>query len=214
MRQSNAVLVCGFAALLGLAGCAGKVRYPSFYVLNVPAPPSPGEHASPTLGSAGVQPFTAAGFLKGGHIVYRPSPEQVGFYNYDRWAEDPRQAVTKAFVQEIQSRGIFSSVQLYDVRESPDYLLTGILDHLEEVDQGHKVMVEASVSARLIDRRNNEVLWADTATSTGSVDERSVAGVVAEMSRQLGSTVSTLVSSMQDHFSMAASVSGRLQAEQ
>jgi ABC-type uncharacterized transport system auxiliary subunit len=214
MRLSNAILVCGFAVLLGLAGCAGKVRYPSFYVLNVPAPPSRSAQATPIPGSAAVQEFTAAGFLKGGYIVYRPSPEQVGFYNYDRWAEDPRRVVTKAFVQEIQERGIFNSVQVYDGRESPDFLLTGTLDHLEEVDQGRKVMIQASISARLIDRRNNEVLWADTTTKTGAVDERSVPGVVAEMSRQLGSAVSSLVSSMQDHFSTTASLSGRLRAEQ
>jgi cholesterol transport system auxiliary component len=214
MRLSNAILVCGFATLLGLAGCASKVRYPSFYVLNVPAPPSRGAHAAPILGSAAVQEFTAAGFLKGGSIVYRPSAEQVGFYDYNRWAEDPRQVVTKAFVQEIQSRAIFSSVQLYNGRESPDYLLTGTLDHLEEVDEGRKVSIQVSVSARLIDQRTSEVLWSDTTTKTGTVDERSVPGVVAEMSRQLGSAVSSLVSSMQDHLSTTASLSGRSRAEQ
>jgi uncharacterized lipoprotein YmbA len=214
MRLSNAILVCGFAALLGLAGCAGKVRYPSFYVLNVPAPPSRSAQATPIPGSAAVQEFTAAGFLKGGYIVYRPSPEQLGFYNYDRWAEDPRQVVTRAFVQEIQGREIFSSVQLYNGQGSPDYLLAGTIDHLEEVDQGHKVTIQAGVSARLIDRRTSEVLWADMTTKTGTVDERSVPGVVAEMSRQLGSAVSTLVSSMQDHFSTTASLSGRSREKQ
>jgi ABC-type uncharacterized transport system auxiliary subunit len=198
----------------GAGGCAGKVRYPSFYVLSVPASPSRTAQAKPILGSAGVQEFTAAGFLKGGYIVYRPSSEQLSFYNYGRWAEDPRQVVTKAFVQEIQSRGIFNSVQLYDGRESPDYMLAGTLDHLEEVDEGHKVSIQVSVSARLIDRQTNNTLWADSITKSGMVDERSVPGVVAEMSRQLGNAVSILVSSMQDHFSSTASVAGRLRAEQ
>jgi ABC-type uncharacterized transport system auxiliary subunit len=125
MRPTNAILAPGFAALLALAGCASKIHYPSFYVLNVPAPPSRAAQAKPIPGSVGVQEFTAAGFLKRGYIVYRPSSEQLGFYNYDRWAEDPRQVVTKAFVQEIQSRGIFNSVQLYDGRESPDYMPAG-----------------------------------------------------------------------------------------
>jgi len=33
-------------------------------------------------------------YLRQGASVYRPSPEQVGFYNCQRWAVNPREFVT------------------------------------------------------------------------------------------------------------------------
>ena len=190
-------------ALASLTGCSGKIRYPSYYVLNVPAPPTAND-SKPLLGSVAVRQFTAPSFLKEGSIVYRPSAEQLEFYNYHRWAEDPRRVATQAMAREIQVRGLFNSVDVFDGRSSPDYLITGTLDHLEEVDQGSKVSIEVSLSARLINLRTGEELWRDTSTKTATLDERSVPGIVSELSRELGSAIASLTSSMQDHLAAAS----------
>src|SRR5262249_7547497 len=127
------------AALVSLAGCAGKVRYPNYYVLSLPTPAGAAMQSAPAFGPAAVREFSAPGFLTDGPIVYRQSLAQLGFYNYHRWAEDPRRAVTGAIVRELRARGIFQSVDLLDGRGSPAYLITGTLDHLEEVDDGPSV---------------------------------------------------------------------------
>jgi uncharacterized lipoprotein YmbA len=194
-------------ALAGLTGCAGKIRYPSYYVLNVPAPPT-AKDSMPLLGSVAVRQFSAASFLKEGSIVYRPSAEQLEFYNYHRWAEDPRRVATQAMAREIQARGLFNSVDVFDGRSPSEYLITGTLDHLEELDQGSKVSIEVSLSARLINLRTGEELWRDTSTKTATLDERSVPGIVSELSRELGSAVTSLTSSMQARLSTASSLSG------
>ncbi len=192
-------------ALASLTGCAGKIRYPSYYVLNVPPPLSASERPKPILGPVAVREFSAPGFLRGGPIAYRQSPDQVDFYDYHRWAEDPRREVTAAMVREMQARGIFQSVDVFDGRGSPECLLTGTLDHLEEVDQGATVSIEISLSARLINVRTGEVLWQGTSSKTAEVDQHSIPGIVAEMSRDLGSAVEHLVSSMQDRLAAASS---------
>jgi cholesterol transport system auxiliary component len=194
-------------ALASLTGCGGKIRYPSYYVLNVPAPPTVNDRSNPVLGSVAVRQFSAPSFLKEGSIVYRPSDEQLEFYNYHRWAEDPRRVATQAMAREIQARGLFKSVEIFDGRDSPDYLITGTLDHLEEIDQRSKVSIEVSLSARLINLRTGEELWRDTSTKTATLDERSVPGIVSELSRDLGSAVASLTSSMQDRLSTASSLS-------
>lgn len=191
-------------ALASLAGCAGKVRYPSYYVLNVPAPDSINDRPKPMLGSVAIREFRAPGFLRGGPIAFRKSPEQLDFYNYHRWAVDPRSAVTDAVIQQIQSRGIFQSVDLFDGRGTPECLVTGTIDHLEEVDQGTNISIEVSLSARLINLRTGEVLWQDRVSTTAKLDQRSVPGIVAEMSRDLGNAVEHLVSSMQDRVAGAS----------
>ena len=195
-------------ALASLTGCGGKIRYPSYYVLNVPPPPAANDRSKPVLGSVAVRQFSAPSFLKEGSIVYRPSGEQVEFYNYHRWAEDPRRVATEAMAQEIQARRLFGSVDIFDGRTSPDYLITGTLDHLEEFDQGSRVSIEVSLSARLVDLRTGEELWRDTSTRTAMLDERTVPGIVSELSKELGNAVTSLTSSMQDRLSTASSASG------
>jgi len=193
-------------ALVGIAGCGGKIRYPNYYVLTVPAPPSANVRPKPLLGSVAVREFSAPGFLKEGSIVYRPSPEQVDFYNYARWGEDPRRAVTQAMAREVQARRVFESVDVFDGRVLPKYFLTGTLEHLEEVDQGAKVSIEVGVSARLADARSGEVLWEGASTKTATLDEHSVAGIVSGMSHELATAVAELAASMQGQLLAASSL--------
>jgi ABC-type uncharacterized transport system auxiliary subunit len=195
------VLVVLMTALVSLAGCTGKIRYPNYYALDLPTPVSAANQPAPTHGSVAVREFDAPRFLRGGPIAYRESQDQLGFYEYHRWAEDPRRVVTAAMVREMQARGLFQSVDLFDGHGSPECMITGTLEHLEEVDQGANVSVEVRLSAQLINLRTGEVLWRDTSSITTKLDRRSVPGVVAEMSRNLEEAVRHLVSSMQDRLS-------------
>jgi len=213
MRNSKLILTIGLVTVIvSLAGCAGKIRYPSYYVLDVPTV-VPATRSAPILGSVAVREFDAPRFLREGPIAYRPSPEQLDFYDYHRWAEDPRRAVTAAMVRELQGRGLFRSVDLFDGRGSPECLLTGTVDHLEEVDQGTNVLTEVTLSARLINLRTGEVLWQDTSSQTAKLDQRSVPGIVAEISQDLGSAVGHLVSSMQDGLTVGSSSQNRSNTE-
>jgi cholesterol transport system auxiliary component len=207
MNNPKVILAVGFAiGLVSLAGCAGKTRYPSYYVLNLPAPVAPSVPPAPILGTAAIREFRAPGFLTSGPIVYRPSREQVGFYNYDHWVEDPRRVVTAAMIRELRARGIFQSVEPFDGRGSPAYLISGTLDHLEEIDDGTSVSIEVGLSASLLNATTGEVLWRGASSQTARVDQHSVPGVVAEMSRDLSIAVERLVSSMQNRISAASPV--------
>jgi len=199
MRKIAVIFALG--GFISLGGCAG-VRYPSYYVLIVPQQPA--SQRTPTkqaLGSVAVREFSAPTFLKEGAIVYRPGPEQLDYYTYALWAEDPRRIATEALIRELQERRLFQSVDLYDGRQSPDCLMMGSLDHLEEFDEKSNVSVEVGLSARIINLRSGEVLWRGTSMKTVKVADRSVPGVVLEMSSGLGSAVNSLVDSMQAQLS-------------
>jgi hypothetical protein len=91
--------------------------------------------------------------------------------------------------------------------------LTGTIDHLEEVDEGAKVSIEVSLSARLVNVRTGEVLWQGAVSKEAKLDERSVPGIVAEMSREVGNVVEGLVSSMQEHVAASSASLGRSSTE-
>ena len=198
MRKSRLLKTIVLTTAIGiLAGCGSKIRYPSYYVLNVPAPPSARNSSKPILGPVAVREFSAPSYLRSGPIVYRPSQQELNFYQYHHWAEDPRRVVTAEMVEGIQARGLFQSVDMFDGRGSPKYLVTGTLDHLDELEEGTSVSIEVSLSARLINLQTGDVLWHDRKSKTTKLDQRSVPGIVAEMSRDLTDAVDTLVSSME-----------------
>src|SRR4051812_15680007 len=96
MRKTVTTIVFGLATLMILVGC-GSVRYPNYYTLKLPAPPDPpaSENAHATLA---IREFSAPAYLRQGAIVYKTSPEQIGFYDYHRWATEPSDVVTNALI--------------------------------------------------------------------------------------------------------------------
>ena len=182
---------------LGMTGCAGKVRYPSYYVLNPSVPEPRATQTAPLARSVAVREFAAPDYLRQGPIVYREPGNRLGYYEYNRWAVDPRRSVTDILIRNLQSRGIFQSVGRYDGRGAPDCMLSGEILHLEEVDDGAGVSIEVTLSARLTDVHTGNLLWQDTASQTAKLDQRSIPGLVGEMSRDLENTIGSLVSSME-----------------
>jgi len=57
-----------------------------------------------------------AGYLRLGLIVYRSAPGEIGFYEYQRWAADPRMLSTSAAIDRLSATGQFSLVSMYDLR--------------------------------------------------------------------------------------------------
>jgi cholesterol transport system auxiliary component len=183
---------------LALGGCAG-VRYPNYYTLNIPNPVSASRTAAPISGTVVVQEFRAPAYLRQGPIVYRPEPEQIAFYDYHHWAEDPRRTVTAAVVRDLQQT--FKAAELYDGRGDAEFLLTGTLDHLEELDNGRSVSVGVGISAALKNLKTGDVIWSGTSSKTSAVEERSVPGVVAAMSRELSEAAEEIVASLRNQLS-------------
>src|SRR6202167_3673293 len=142
MRKNATRIVFCLAALVILTGC-GRVRYPNYYTLNLPAAPDPPaeEKAHATLA---IREFRASNYLRQGAIVYKTSPEQIGFYAYHRWAVDPRDFVTNAITERLRASGAFAHVQAYNGSRDAGYVLSGRLENLEELDYQGGVKVQAA----------------------------------------------------------------------
>src|SRR5271165_928692 len=131
--------VCALSLLI--SGCG--VRYPSYYTLSIAPPLKADVSATPRPATVAVQQFETPGYLRQGRIVYSQNPGEIGFYEYHRWAVDPGVAVTTAMVETLRSGRLFSVVAPYDSHDRSDYLLTGRLEKLDEIDYGGEVRVEA-----------------------------------------------------------------------
>ena len=169
----------------------GKIPPTRYYTLDLPPAPSP--QASTAQESVAVRPVTAADPFAQDRIVYRPSRHEVGFYEYHRWAADPRESVQSALIEELEASGLFQTVSAYDGRMRPDYLLQARIERLEEVDFESGVKVYVEIAAELVDASTNRVVWTGTGEASGTVGSPEVGAVVAEMSRAVTESLDQIV---------------------
>jgi ABC-type uncharacterized transport system auxiliary subunit len=190
-KHRMAVLVV-MAALIGLAGCGGAVKYPNYYALHVPPPPDPPPQEGVRT-SLAIREFRSPAYLRQGPIVYKTSAEQIGFYEYHRWAVDPREFVTSAVADRLRVSGNFAEVKIYDGRPGIDYILSGRLEKLEEIDYEGGVKVEVAISAQMISVATGAPVWTNSVSEVGTVGQRSVPGIVAEMNRTMERAIEKLL---------------------
>ena len=128
--------------------------------------------------------------------MYRQTPEEIGFYDYHRWAADPAETVTTAMIDSLRSSRLFSFVKRYDGQGQQDFLLVGRLERLEEIDYGGGVRVEARISAELMNLHAGATVWTGDADETVGIDTRNVNSVVAGMSDTVRKSIDRLVASL------------------
>jgi ABC-type uncharacterized transport system auxiliary subunit len=192
MKTHAIAVLLALTALISLAGCGGAVKYPNYYTLHVPPPPDPPVQEGVSA-SLAVREFRSPTYLHQGAIVYKTSPEQIGFYNYHRWAVDPREFVTNAVTDRLRASGSFAQVKLYDGRSNVDYVLSGRLEKLEEVDYEGGVKVEVAISAQMTSLNTGATVWTNAVSEIGTVGLHDVPVVVAEMNRTMERAIEKLL---------------------
>ena len=186
-----ALLAVMIAASFGCGGTPPKTQY---YVLHIPAPaPAPGQKLEKT---AMVMRFDAPRMLEQDRIVYRPGKQEVGFYEYHRWAEDPRSVMTRSLLEQLRARGTFANVVAFDGRTKADYIVRGRIDRLEEVDADGGVTAHVALSAELIDAETRKPVWEGKGGDSAQVSVGEVSSVVAQMSRAAESSVGKLAAGL------------------
>ncbi len=172
------------ALIILLVGCGGAVKYPNYYALHVPPPPDPPAQDG-VRASLAIREFRSPTYLRQGAIVYKTSPEQIGFYNYHRWAVDPREFLTNAVADRLRASGTFTQVKLYDGRPDINYVLSGRLEKLEEIDYEGGVKVEVAISAQMTSLATGATVWTNAVSEVGTVGQHDVPAVVSEMNRTM-----------------------------
>ncbi len=192
MKKHSTAVSLVLVALMVVAGCGGRVKYPNYYTLHLPPPPDPPapENVHATLA---VREFRSPVYLRQGPIVYKTSPEQVCFYNYHRWAVDPRDFVTSAVTDGLRASGNFSQVKPYDGHSDEDYVLSGRIEKLEEIDYEGGVKVQVAISAQMVSLATGATVWTNSVSEVGTVSQRDVPAVVSAMNGTMGRAIEKLL---------------------
>jgi hypothetical protein len=85
---------------------------------------------------------------------------------------------------------------MYDGRPNNDYVFSGKLEKLEEVDYESGVKVEVAMSAQITKVATGAMVWSNAVSETGTVSQRNVRGVVSEMNRTVDLAINKLLSTV------------------
>jgi ABC-type uncharacterized transport system auxiliary subunit len=73
-------------------------------------------------------------------------------------------------------------VKRYDGRPDTQYLVSGRLEKLEEIDYEGGVKVVVAISAQMVRFDTGATVWTKSVSKVGNVDKRDVSAVVSAMS--------------------------------
>jgi ABC-type uncharacterized transport system auxiliary subunit len=93
----------------------------------------------------------------------------------------------------LRASGNFTQVKLYDGRSDVNYVLSGRLEKLEEIDYEGGVKVEVAISAQMTSIATGATVWTNVVSEMGDVNKRDVAAVVSEMGRTMDRAIEKLL---------------------
>jgi ABC-type uncharacterized transport system auxiliary subunit len=196
-NRRQRALRAGFALVGALAiSACGSARYPAYYTLHF-EPSTQARASERAMGTLAIKELRCPDYLCEGRIVYRPTPAEVGFYQYHRWASSPRAMIAQYLAERVRARSLFTSVSGGESRVATDFLLSGTLERLEEIDDGRQVFAVCTISAQLVASRTGAVVWSGTATERVSVEQRDMAGVVNGLAAAVRTTVDRVVTDIE-----------------
>ena len=186
----GAALLGLIAALLLAAGCGLPKSRPPIQVkqwtLEYPAP-KPGSAKLPA--GLKVMRFQAVQAFLGAEMVYRPTSNERGTYNYNRWFASPSDLVGDFLLRDLRSQGAFTVVYSNRQPQRPRFILEGGVEEFLEVDDGQEWHAALKVNLTLLDiKQHNAVkrlLFQRDYTLTAPMQRKNPAGLAKAMSRAM-----------------------------
>jgi ABC-type uncharacterized transport system auxiliary subunit len=200
MLRQTCMSALAITVALALPAC-GSVRYAEQYVLEFAPVTPPQARPTSAFGPLVLRELGCPPYLCEDRLVYREGPYRIGFYDYHRWAVDPRAALTRLVADRIRASSLFESVAVERTAARDTYLLRGDIERFEEVDGAAAVQAICTIAAEIVDLKTRSVIWSGTVSETVPVQQRDVAGVVAALSAASQAVADGLVASMVNELS-------------
>jgi ABC-type uncharacterized transport system auxiliary subunit len=144
--------------------------------------------------SLGILPFQAASSIEN-RILYRLSPVEIGYYEYEKWAEPPEEMTSRVFSEVLGSSGLFSNVTFG--RDYPPssvtWILTGIVERFEEDRSVSPPVARLSVGIEVFRTDGNRLLWNQRLSSSEPLEADTRSDLALAMDKNLNRILEDLL---------------------
>lgn len=188
-----AALMIGF-----LSGC-GAARPSRFYQLTVPSDATSVEKADAVPVTLLLGSLMTSHLYREDRIVYGNGPEQLGTYEYQRWAEPPTEMIEEVLLRQLRASGRYRAVYYRRSNMQGDFALRGHLYDFKELTGG-QMSARVTLELEMRDLKTNATVWTHYYTHDEPVGGKDVPAVVGALDRNVQRGVSEVVASLDQYF--------------
>jgi ABC-type uncharacterized transport system auxiliary subunit len=191
--------VIALALLIGfLAGC-GAARPSKYYQLTIPSSAASVEKTDAvpvTLLLGGVM---TSHLYREDRIVYGNGQEQLGTYEFERWAEPPAEMIQEVLLRQLRASGRYRAVHYRRSNMKGDFAIRGGLYDFKEVS-GSQLMGRVTLELEMRDLNTGATVWTHYYTHDEPVSGKDVSAVVAALDRNVQRAVTEVVAGLDQYF--------------
>lgn len=185
-----------FAA--ALTGC-GAARPSKYYQLTVPGTEGVAQGADPVPATLLLAPLLASHLYREDRIVYSGSGEQMGTYEFQRWAEPPTEMIQEVLLRELRASGRYKAVYAGRSNATGDFMIRGRLYDFKEVS-GSTMIAKVTFELEMRDLKSGSTVWNHYYSHDEPVTGKDVPAVVAALDRNVQMALKEVLASLDQHF--------------
>src|SRR5467141_993377 len=191
-RTGPITAVVLIAALL--SGCA-STRPAKYYQLTVPTEAGAIEKADAVPVTLLVGGLMTSHLYREDRIVYGNGPEQLGTYEFQRWAEPPTEMIQEILLRQMRASGRYRAVYYRRSNMKGDFALRGRLYDFKELT-GAQILARVTLELEMPDLNTGGTVWTHYYTHDEPVSGKDVSAVVAALDRNVQRAAAEVVAGL------------------
>ena len=189
----------GAAVMIGLLSGCRAARPSRYYQLTVPADAGAVEKANVVPVTLLLGQLMTSHLYREDRIVYGNGAEQLGTYEYQRWAEPPTEMIQEVLLRELRASGRYRAVHYRRSNIQGDFALRGRLYDFKELN-GAQMSARVTLELEMRDLKNGATVWTHYYTHDEPASGKDVPAVVAALDKNVQRGVKEVVESLDQYF--------------
>jgi ABC-type uncharacterized transport system auxiliary subunit len=197
--KKGRIIVGVLALCVGMASGCGAARPSKYYQLTVPGDLAPAADPAAYPVTLLLGALTSSHLYREDHIVYSSGGQNMGTYEYQRWAEPPTEMLDEVLFRELRASGRYRAVNSMRSNAHGDYLLHGRLYDFKEIE-GSPLVARVAFELELKDTKTGATVWTHFYAHDEPVSGKDIAAVVAALDHNVHSGVNEMKGSLEQYF--------------
>ena len=199
LGRARRALIIVVALMVGSLNGCGATRPSKYYQLTVPSDAEAVEKTDAVPVTLLLGALMTSHLYREDRIVYGNGPEQLGTYEYQRWAEPPTEMIQEVLLRELRASGRYRAVHYRRSNVWGDFALRGHLYDFKEVTGG-QMSARVTLELEMRDLKNGATVWTHYYTHDEPTSGKDVVSVVAALDKNVQRGVKEVVESLDRYF--------------
>lgn len=197
---ASGVILAAILATAALGGC-GAERPSKYYQLTIPGDMTGAPPADPAPLTLLLGTWLTSHLYRDDRIVYSSAGQEMGTYEYQRWAAPPAEMIEEVLLRQLRASGRYRAVYSQRSNANGDFLLRGRLYDLKEVSgSGKSMLARVAFEVELRELKTGVTVWTHYYTHDEPVSGKDVASVVAALDKNVQQGVKEVVAGLDQYF--------------